>query len=152
MFLCSICKNKNFLYKRLGSFIQKFFFLWHKQQLLFKKIYKYPFFFFYSSVQISSVFLRPTFNCTLSSPILGRELPPPVPSRTFCIYSAERRARGGGLPLRRSRCRGTAAAGTGGGSSCARCRGTAGSSRSSPRPTGTGCAAWAAAAPAPSRS
>lgn len=91
MFLCSICKNKNFLYKCLGSFIQKFFFLWHKQQLLFKKIYKYPFFFF-----CTNIFSIPpphliTFNCTLSYLIPRRELPPPSPVEHFVFTLSWRR-------------------------------------------------------------
>lgn len=50
------------------------------------------FFFLNSSVQISSVFLRPTFNCTLSSPILG----PSPPSQQNLLYLQRRGGRGAG--------------------------------------------------------
>lgn len=92
MFLSSVCKNKNFLYKCLGSFIQKFFFLWHKQQLLFKKIYKYPFF----SLFCTNISRIPpphliTFNCTLSYLIPHRELPPPSPAEHFVFTLSQQR-------------------------------------------------------------
>lgn len=104
MFLSSVCKNKNFLYKCLGSFIQKFFFLWHKQQLLFKKIYKYPFFFFLSLFCTNISSIPPphliTFNCTLSYLIPRRELPPPSPVEHFVFTHSRRRQimEGGGCP------------------------------------------------------
>lgn len=156
MFLCSTCKNKTFLYKCLGSFIQKFFFLWHKQQLLFKKIYKYPFFFLFFCTNIFSI--PPphliTFNCTLSYLILRRELPPPSPVEHFVFTLSQRRQMmgWGGSPLMRSPCMGTAVAGRGGGSSSAPCTGKVGSSHSSPLPTGTGCAGWVVGGRAPSHS
>lgn len=156
MFLSSVCKNKNFLYKCLGSFIQKFFFLWHKQQLLFKKIYKYPFFFL--SLFCTNISSIPpphliTFNCTLSYLIPRRELPPPSPVEHFVFtHSRQRLIMGGGLPLMRSLCRGMAVAGRDGASSSALCTGRVGSSHSSPPPTGTGCAESEVAGQAPNHS
>lgn len=148
MFLCSICKNKNFLYKCLGSFIQKFFLL--MAQAAAAVLRKYINILFFSFICTNIFSIPPphliTINCTLSYLLPCWELPPPSPIEhfVFTLFTAEADIGAGGLPLMRSPCRGTVAAGRGGGSSSAPCRGRAGSFHSSPLLTGTGCEEWAA--------